>query len=116
MVPDQYIYRKNICPENSVKKIFDEKIFGRKFFLGPKKKFGKQKKCLSGGRVANHQSVSMNAQFRGSDFRKNTAIAGQLGGRFLVFFCCELCVEKKSCAVRKVCIDPRTEAFSSLLC
>ena len=23
------------------------------------------------------------------------AIAGQLGGRFLVFFCCELCVEKK---------------------
>ena len=65
---------------------FRRKDFRPKIFFSARKKNGKQKKCLSGGRFANHQSVSMNAQFRGSDFRKNTAIAGQLGGRFLVFF------------------------------
>ena len=44
MTPHRYNYRKNICPENSVKIFFDEKIFGRKIFsqLG-KKKFRKQK-------------------------------------------------------------------------
>ena len=45
----------------------------------------------SGGRFANHQSVSRNAQFRRSDFR----YSGAIGGSFFSVFCCELCVEKK---------------------
>ena len=95
MAPCQYIYRKNICPENSVKKFFDEKIFGRKFFSQLGKKFSETKKvplwrtlCKSSKRL-NECSIS------GVRFSQEYRYSGAIGGSFFsVFLLWTMCRKK----------------------
>ena len=69
-------------PENSVKKFFDEKIFGRKFFLGPKKKFRKQKSAYLRDALQIIKASRGLLNFGGLIF----AISGAIGGSFFSVF------------------------------